>query len=193
MRPNDPRLVIYEVSRGRSTSCWTRSSGRRLSGRKVERKKTKYTPPAGSAEDVATKALNQRRTASGRQGGERQIGESSQVAETGETARGRNSSSEGVPEPEAKQIAVEYVRSNVKFLFQEADIPGNGDVRRPPQGGHDHHSHQLQAPGTRALLRPAQSRKGPRSIPRALILKPRPRAEQQLERFLGRGISRPLL
>ena len=39
--------------------------------------------------------------------------------------------SEGVPEPEARQIAVEYVRSNVKFLFQEADIPGTAmfDVR----------------------------------------------------------------
>jgi hypothetical protein len=31
--------------------------------------------------------------------------------------------SEGVPEPQARQIAVEYVRSNVKFLFQEAEIP----------------------------------------------------------------------
>ena len=39
--------------------------------------------------------------------------------------------SEGVPEPQAKQIAVEYVRSNVKFLFQEAEIPGTAmfDVR----------------------------------------------------------------
>lgn len=37
----------------------------------------------------------------------------------------------GVPEPQAKQIAVEYVRSNVKFLFEEADIPGTAmfDVR----------------------------------------------------------------
>ena len=40
--------------------------------------------------------------------------------------------SEGVPEPQAKQIAVEYVRSNVKFLFQEAEIPGTAmfDVRQ---------------------------------------------------------------
>jgi hypothetical protein len=30
----------------------------------------------------------------------------------------------GTPEAEAKQIAVEYVRCNVKFLFQEAEIPG---------------------------------------------------------------------
>src|SRR5205823_4303116 len=39
--------------------------------------------------------------------------------------------SEGVPETQAKQIAVEYVRSNVKFLFQEAEIPGTAmfDVR----------------------------------------------------------------
>jgi hypothetical protein len=38
----------------------------------------------------------------------------------------------GVPEPQAKQITtVEYVRSNVKFLFQEAEIPGTAmfDVR----------------------------------------------------------------
>ena len=28
-----------------------------------------------------------------------------------------------MPEPQAKQLAVEYVRSNVKFLFQEAEIP----------------------------------------------------------------------
>jgi len=29
-----------------------------------------------------------------------------------------------VPEQQAKEIAVAYVRSNIKFLFQEAEIPG---------------------------------------------------------------------
>jgi hypothetical protein len=38
---------------------------------------------------------------------------------------------EGVPESEAKPLAIEYVKSNSKFLFQEAEIPGTAmfDVR----------------------------------------------------------------
>jgi len=96
---------------------------------KVERKRSQYTPPAGSAEDVATKALTQRRT----QQGDKGASDKSEKLPVAERERQLEAElvSEGVPEPQAKQIAVEYVRSNVKFLFQEADIPGTAmfDVR----------------------------------------------------------------
>jgi hypothetical protein len=96
---------------------------------KVERKRSQYTPPGGSAADVATKALTQRRTQQGDKGASDKS-EKWPVAER-EKQPEAELVSEGVPVPQAKQMAVEHVRSNVKFLFQEADIPGTAmfDVR----------------------------------------------------------------
>ena len=125
---NDPRLVMYEVSSAirnvRNETLWPQ-----IERTKVDRKRTQYTPPAGSAEDVATRALTQRRTELGDKGASDKS-EKLPVAEREKQLEAELVSG-GVPEPEAKQIAVEYVRSNVKFLFQEADIPGTAmfDVR----------------------------------------------------------------
>ena len=125
---NDPRLVIYEVSREirklLSEILWPQ-----ILRYKEPKKQTKFTPPPGSAEDVATKAIAQRRTQLGDKG-ESDKSEKLPVAER-EKQLEAELVSEGVPEPQAKQIAVEYVKSNVKFLFQEADIPGTAmfDVR----------------------------------------------------------------
>lgn len=77
--------------------------------------------PPGSAEDIATKAITERRSVQ-RDKGESDKSEKLPVAER-EKQLQEELVSEGVPEPQAKQIAVEYVRSNVKFLFQEAEIP----------------------------------------------------------------------
>lgn len=125
---NDPRLVMYEVSSAirklLNETLWPQ-----IERTKVERKRSQYTPPAGSAEDVATKALTHRRTQIGDKGASDKS-EKLPVAER-EKQLEAELVSEGVPETQAKQIAVEYVRSNVKFLFQEAEIPGTAmfDVR----------------------------------------------------------------
>ncbi len=125
---NDPRLVMHEVSSAirklLNETLWPQ-----IERTKVERKRTQYTPPAGSAEDVATRALSQRRTQLGDKGASDKS-EKLPVAEREKQLEDELVSG-GVPEPEAKQIAVEYVRSNVKFLFQEAYIPGTAmfDVR----------------------------------------------------------------
>jgi hypothetical protein len=117
---NDPRLVIYEVSseirRILNDVLWPQ-----IMRYKEPKKQSQYVPPPGSAEDIATKAISQRRTVQGDKG-ESDRSEKLPVAER-EKQLQEVLVSEGVPEPVAKQIAVEYVRSNVKFLFQEAEIP----------------------------------------------------------------------
>jgi hypothetical protein len=88
---------------------------------KEPKKQSQYAPSPGSAEDIATKAITERRTVQGDRG-ESDKAEKLPVAER-EKQLEEVLVSEGVPEREAKQIAVEYVRSNVKFLSQEAEIP----------------------------------------------------------------------
>ena len=85
------------------------------------RKGPKHAPAPGSAEAVATKATNQRRSMQGDKG-ESDEAEKLPVAER-EKQLQEELVAEGVPEPEAKQIAVEYVSTNAKFLFQETEIP----------------------------------------------------------------------
>jgi hypothetical protein len=124
----DPRLAVYEISaeinKLLSEVLWPQ-----ILRIKEPRKQSQYTPPPGSAEDAGTKAVTQRRSQLGDKG-ETDKSEKLPVAER-EKQLSEELVAEGVPEPEAKQIAVEYVKSNVKFLFQEAEIPGTAmfDVR----------------------------------------------------------------
>ncbi|MBV8383723.1 MAG: hypothetical protein JOZ63_14030 [Planctomycetaceae bacterium] len=64
---NDPRLVIYEVSseirKILNDVLWPQ-----IERSKEPRKRTQYAPAPGSAEDIATKALNQRRSVQGDKG-----------------------------------------------------------------------------------------------------------------------------
>jgi hypothetical protein len=96
---------------------------------KEPRKQSEYTPAPGSAEDVGTKAVTQRRALVGDKG-KSDTDEKLPVAEREKQLR-EELVAEGVPESEAKPLAIEYVKSNVKFLFQEAEIPGTAmfDVR----------------------------------------------------------------
>ncbi len=125
---NDPRLAIYEIgheiNKLLDEVLWPQ-----IKRMKEPRKQSQWTPAPGSAEDAGTKAVSQRRTQIGDKGASDQA-EKLPVAEREKQLR-EELVAEGVPEPEAKQIAVEYVRSNVKFLFQEAEIPGTAmfDVR----------------------------------------------------------------
>jgi hypothetical protein len=125
---NDPRLVIYEISAAinklLSETLWPQ-----IKRMAEPRKQSQFTPPPGSAEDAGTKAVTQRRSQIGDKGASDKA-EKLPVAEREKELR-EELVSEGVPEAEAKQLAVEYVKSNVKFLFQESEIPGTAmfDVR----------------------------------------------------------------
>jgi len=76
----------------------------------------------GSAEDIATRATRQRRQRLGVTG-------ASDTDELRPPSERRDELADelvadGVAESEAKQIAVEYVQKNLKYLFQEAPVPG---------------------------------------------------------------------
>src|SRR5262249_6490107 len=85
-------------------------------------KKGSVAPPTGSAEQEATRAITKRRQELGDKG------RSDREEKLPEAERQETLTQElvktGVPEPEAKEIAVEWVDHNYKVLFQEADIPG---------------------------------------------------------------------
>ncbi len=125
---NDPRLLIYQIST-EINKLLDQVLWPQIKRTAEPRKQSQYTPPPGSAEDAGTKAVTQRRTQLGDKG-ESDKAEKLPVAEREKQLRDELVA-EGVPESEAKQLAVEYVKSNFKFLFQEAEIPGTAmfDVR----------------------------------------------------------------
>jgi hypothetical protein len=124
----DPRLAIYEIS-AQINKLLSEVLWPQILRTKEPRKQSHYTPPPGSAEDAGTKAVAQRRAQLGDKGA------SDKAEKLPKADREKELSeelvNEGVPAAEAKQIAVEYVKSNVKFLFQEAEVPGTAmfDVR----------------------------------------------------------------
>jgi hypothetical protein len=125
---NDPRLAIYEISR-EINKLLAETLWPQILRTKEPRKQSRFTPAPGSAEDVGTRAVNQRRTEYGDKG----ISDRDEKLPVAEREKQLKDEliAEGVPDTEAKQIAVEYVKSNAKFLFQEAEIPGTAmfDVR----------------------------------------------------------------
>jgi hypothetical protein len=125
---SDPRLAIYQIST-EINKLLDQVLWPQIKRMAEPRKQSQYTPPPGSAEDAGTKAVTQRRSQLGDKGASDKA-EKMPVAEREKELR-EELVSEGVPEAEAKQLAVEYVKSNVKFLFQEAEIPGTAmfDVR----------------------------------------------------------------
>lgn len=125
---SDPRLAIYEIS-SQINKLLSEVLWPLILRTKEARKASRYTPPPGSAEAAGTKAVTERRAQQGDKGASDKA-EQLPVAER-EKELLNELVNEGVPEVEAKQIAVDYVKSNVKFLFQEAEVPGTAmfDVR----------------------------------------------------------------
>jgi hypothetical protein len=117
----DPRLAIYEVSQRIETMLGTiRTQIERM--REGVRKKGQPIAPPGSAEDIATKAIAERRKQLGDKG---RSDKSEQLPlEQRQNELTKELVEQGMPETEAKHIAVEAVTRHIKIIFQEADIPG---------------------------------------------------------------------
>lgn len=116
----DPRLAIYEISEAIEATLRTiRTQIVRM--REGSRTEEEVAPP-GSAEDIATRATRQRRERlglSGKSDLEEQLPRRERQNELAEELV-----ADGVSEGEAERIAVEYVTKNLKYLFQEAPVPG---------------------------------------------------------------------
>jgi len=118
---HDPRLAIYEISHHIQKTLGTvRGQIERM--REGVRKKGQLVAPPGSAEEVATRAIKQRRQQMGDKG---RSDQSEQMPlEQRKDELTQQLVEQGMPEQEAKHIAVEAVTRHIKIIFQEADIPG---------------------------------------------------------------------
>ena len=117
----DPRLVFYELSTEirRNLKTLREQIARMMRGKKGP---GGGVAPPGSVEEIATRATRKRREELGDRGRSDREEEKPPAERTAELTR--ELIDEGVDEKTATQVAVEAVRSNVKFLFQDADIPG---------------------------------------------------------------------
>ena len=117
---NDPRLPIYLLSETIDSSL---STLRDQIGRQAKGKKTQGEHfPQGSADQIATKATEKRKKDLGKTGesdkAEKDPPEKKQQELTKELT------DKGINAEVAEEIAIDAVRSNVKFLFQEGRVPG---------------------------------------------------------------------
>ena len=121
----DPRLLMYVISHQINTTLNTiRTQIKRMKEKPVE-------DPTGSstAPDIAQEATDRRREQEG------DLGKSDEQEKKDVSERQKELEKElvdeGVPKEEAKEIAIEYVRRNIKYLFQESEIssPAIFDVR----------------------------------------------------------------
>jgi len=118
---NDPRLAVYEISKeiNKQLSVIRRQIKALGEG---TRKKGEITPPAGSAEDIATRATERRKDEQGA------VGKSDEDEKLPLAEKERELTDEfveeGLSEGEAKEIAVEWARTPTKFIFKEGSVPG---------------------------------------------------------------------
>jgi len=117
----DPRQVMYEISTQirRNLNTLREQIKRMMSG--VRAGEGDPAPP-GSAEEIATRATRKRRERLGVRGRSDKE-ETRPVNERTEELK-RELIDEGVDEDTAQMLAVSVVRSNVKFIFTNAEIPG---------------------------------------------------------------------
>jgi hypothetical protein len=117
----DPRLVIYEVSNAirRNLKTLRDQIQRMMIGR---RGPGEVVAAPGSAEEIATRATQRRREQLGDRGRSDQDERKPTPERTAVLAK--ELIDEGVDEARATEVAVQAVRANIKFLFQEAEIPG---------------------------------------------------------------------
>src|SRR5690606_12565594 len=124
----DPRLAIYKISQEISKMLGSKRGKEGVLRQQIarmgegSRKAGDVARPKGSAEDIATRATQKRREQIGDRG-ESDKGETLPESEK-ESQISEELVAEGVDEKEAKEIAVEYVRKQYKYLFQEAPVPG---------------------------------------------------------------------
>jgi hypothetical protein len=117
----DPRLAIYEISHHiQKTLSTVRGQIERM--REGIRKKGQLIAPPGSAEEIATRAIKARREQIGDKG--RSDKSEKLPLEQRKEELTQQLIDSGMPEQQAKQIAVEAVTRQIKIIFQEADIPG---------------------------------------------------------------------
>lgn len=118
---HDPRLAMYEISKEINNQLRIMKDQIKSQG-EGKRAKAGATPPLGSAEDIATKATQRRKEELGTTGAsdkdEKLPFEEKQRVLTEEFM------DEGVAEEEAREIAVEWAKSDTKFVFKEGEIPG---------------------------------------------------------------------
>jgi hypothetical protein len=120
---NDPHLVIYDLSAKISNTIDNVLIPQIKRMREGTRTQGKYGPAPGSAEDLATRATQRRREEVGDRGASDE-GEKNPITQR-EQELEKELVEEGVPETDAKGIVAQVIPSNVKFLFQEAEIPGS--------------------------------------------------------------------
>jgi hypothetical protein len=120
---DDPRLIIYTIS-GRIDKALRTMRDQIARMREGTRSKSALIAPPGSAEDIATKAIELRREKYGRRGESDKQEELSPKAKI-DLITPVIQESEGVSEEEAHVMASEMVQRRVKFLFAEGPLPGS--------------------------------------------------------------------
>ena len=131
----DPRLAIYKISQEISKMLGSKRGTEGVLRQQIarlgegSRKAGELLPPPGSAEDIATRATQKRRELMGKQG--KSDADEKLPEEVKQAEISAELITEGVAEEEAKEIAVENVTKNFKYLFQEAPVPGTSifDIR----------------------------------------------------------------
>ena len=118
---NDPRLPIYMLSTEINKQLRTMRDQIKRQG-EGKKKKGEHVPPPGSAEAIATEATKRRRIEHGYEGESDK--DESLPTEVREKAVREELESLDVEPEEAKEIAIDVVRSDVKFVFKEGPVPG---------------------------------------------------------------------
>lgn len=117
----DPRLALYTLTQEINANLRPlREQIKRMM--ESSRKTAKDPAPPGSAEDIATRATRKRRELVGSLG--RSDKDEAKSADERTKELTDELSSKGFDPQIARQIAVETVRSNIKFLFEKVEIPG---------------------------------------------------------------------
>jgi len=118
---NDPRLPIYMISTEINRVLRTIREQIKRQG-EGKQQKGDHVPPPGSAEAIATEAIKRRKIEYGI------VGESDKdeklPAEVREEQLQKEFESLEIEPKEAKEMAIDAVRSDVKFVFKEGYVPG---------------------------------------------------------------------
>ncbi len=118
---NDPRLPIYMLSTEINRVLRTIREQIKRQG-EGKQKKGETVPPPGSAEAIATEAIRRRKVEYGIEG-ESDAAEKLPT-EVREEQLQKEFESLDIDPDEAKEMAIDAVRSDIKFVFKEGYVPG---------------------------------------------------------------------